>query len=227
VLPSPAHVCTLSLHDALPILMSLSDRWVGILTTFAAIGIGVGSMAAGRLSGNKVELGLAPIGSIGMGVFAILLSWSSHSFVLAAINLILVGFFGGLFAVPLNALLQQRSGEQEKGRLMATNNFLNMFGILLSSAALWVCMTVLRLSADRVILVFGVFTLLASVYVLAFVPEFLVRFCLWLLTHPLYRIRIDGQENVPSRGPALLVCNHLSHVDGFLVGACLHRSIRF
>src|SRR5207247_3028244 len=83
VLPSPAHVCTLSLHDALPILMSLSDRWVGILTTFAAIGIGVGSMAAGRLSGNKVELGLAPIGSIGMGVFAVLLSRSGHSFALA------------------------------------------------------------------------------------------------------------------------------------------------
>src|SRR5947207_833484 len=184
-------------------VMSLSDRWVGILTTFAAIGIGVGSIAAGRLSGDKVELGLAPIGSIGMGLFAILLSRSGHSFLLAAINLTLVGFFGGLFAVPLNALLQQRSGDQEKGRLMATNNFLNMFGILLSSAALWVCMTVLRMSADRVILVFGVFTLLASVYVLAVVPEFLVRFSLWLLTHTIYRIRIEGQEHVPSRGPAL------------------------
>jgi acyl-[acyl-carrier-protein]-phospholipid O-acyltransferase / long-chain-fatty-acid--[acyl-carrier-protein] ligase len=208
-------------------VMGLSDSRTGLLTAFAAVGIGAGSLAAGRLSGDKVELGLAPIGSIGMGVFAVLLSWSSHSFVLAALNLILVGFFGGLFAVPLNALLQQRSGDQEKGRLMATNNFLNMFGILLSSAALWVCMTVLRMSADRVILVFGVFTLLSSIYVLAAVPEFLVRFSLWLLTHTIYRIRIEGQEHVPSRGPALLVCNHVSHVDGFLVGACVQRFIRF
>src|SRR6266436_257915 len=106
-------------------VMSLSDRWVGILTTFAAIGIGIGSMAAGRLSGDKVELGLAPIGSIGMGVFSILLARSGHSFGLAAVNLTLVGFFGGLFAVPLNAMLQQRSGGQEKGRLMAVNNFVN------------------------------------------------------------------------------------------------------
>src|SRR5213076_3587307 len=147
-------------------VMGLSDRWTGILTTFAAIGIAIGSVAAGRLSGDKVELGLAPIGSIGMGVFAILLSWSSHSFVLAAINLILVGFFGGLFAVPLNALLQQRSGDQEKGRLMATNNFLNMLAIMLASGVLWLSTGPLRLSPDRILIVFGVATLLSSIYVL-------------------------------------------------------------
>ena len=207
--------------------MGLSDRWVGILVTFAAIGIGIGSMAAGRLSGDKVELGLAPIGSIGMGLFAILLSRSGHSFPLAAVNLTLVGFFGGLFAVPLNALLQQRSGEKEKGRLMATNNFLNMAGILLSAGALWICTTELHMSADRVILTFGVLTLISSVYVLSIVPEFLLRFSLWLLTHTVYRIKIVGQENVPSRGPALLVCNHVSLVDGPLVGACVQRFIRF
>jgi acyl-[acyl-carrier-protein]-phospholipid O-acyltransferase/long-chain-fatty-acid--[acyl-carrier-protein] ligase len=208
-------------------VMGLTDSQTGILTTFAAIGIGAGSMAAGRLSGDKVELGLAPIGSIGMGLFAVFLSRSTHSFALAAVNLTLVGFFAGLFAVPLNALLQQRSGGQEKGRLMATNNFLNMAGILLSAGALWICTTVIGMSADQVILVFGVLTLLSSVYVLAVVPEFLVRFSLWLLTHTIYRITIVGQENVPARGPALLVCNHLSHIDGFLVGACVQRFIRF
>jgi acyl-[acyl-carrier-protein]-phospholipid O-acyltransferase/long-chain-fatty-acid--[acyl-carrier-protein] ligase len=208
-------------------IMGLSDSRTGFLTTFAAIGIGAGSMAAGRLSGDKVELGLVPIGSIGMSVFAILLSRASSSFTMAAVDLVLVGFFGGLFAVPLNALLQQRSGGQEKGRLMATNNFLNMAGILLSAAALWLCTSVLGMKADRVILVFGVITLLSSVYVLAIVPDFLARFCLWLLTHTIYRIRITGEENVPRHGPALLVCNHLSHVDGFLVGACVQRFIRF
>jgi acyl-[acyl-carrier-protein]-phospholipid O-acyltransferase/long-chain-fatty-acid--[acyl-carrier-protein] ligase len=208
-------------------VMGLSDRWTGILTTFAAIGIAVGSLAAGRLSGDKVELGLAPIGSIGMGLFAIFLSQSAPSFTLAAINLTMIGFFGGLFAVPLNALLQQKSGDEEKGRLMATNNFLNMLAIMLASGALWLCSHVLGWPADRIILVFGVFTLLASVYVLSVVPEFLVRFCLWLLTHSIYRIRIEGPQHVPSRGPALLVCNHLSHVDGALVGACIQRFVRF
>jgi acyl-[acyl-carrier-protein]-phospholipid O-acyltransferase/long-chain-fatty-acid--[acyl-carrier-protein] ligase len=207
--------------------MGLSDTWVGVLTAFAAIGIGAGSMAAGRLSGDKVELGLAPIGAIGMGVFAIALARSGGSFAVAAINLTLVGFFGGLFAVPLNALLQQRSDGKEKGRLMATNNFLNMVAIMLASAALSLLSDRLGLSPQRILLVFGVLTLLSSLYVLSVVPEFLIRFSLWLLTHTVYRIRIAGQEHVPSRGPALLVCNHLSHIDGLLVGACMQRFIRF
>src|SRR5207247_2428874 len=185
------------------------------------------SLAAGRLSGDKVELGLAPIGAIGMGVFAIALARSGHSFALAAINLTLVGFCGGLFAVPLNALLQQRSGSREKGRLMATNNFLNMLAIMLASGVLWLGTGPLRLSPDRILIVFGVATLLSSIYVLSVVPEFLVRFSLWLITHTIYRIRIVGQENVPFRGPALLICNHVSLVDGLLVGSCVQRFIRF
>jgi len=208
-------------------VMHLSDARVGLLTAFSAIGIGVGSLAAGRLSGDKVELGLAPIGAIGMGVFAIALARSGQSFALASINLTIVGFFGGLFAVPLNALLQQRAGGQEKGRLMATNNFLNMVAIMLASAALSLFTDVLHVGPERIMLVFGVITLASSVYVLSVVPEFLVRFSLWLFTHTVYRIRIEGQEHVPSRGPALLVCNHLSHVDGLLVGACVQRFIRF
>jgi acyl-[acyl-carrier-protein]-phospholipid O-acyltransferase/long-chain-fatty-acid--[acyl-carrier-protein] ligase len=210
-------------------VMGLDERWVGVLLTFAALGIAAGSMAAGRLSGDKVELGLAPIGSIGMGVFALLLSRSGHSFTLAAINLALIGFFGGLFAVPLNALLQQRSGDQEKGRVMATNNVLNMLAILFASVALALCSSprLLGMTPDRVVLTFGILTLVCSAYVLALVPEFLIRFSLWLFTHTIYRIRIEGQQHVPFRGPALLVCNHLSHVDGLLVGACVQRFIRF
>jgi acyl-[acyl-carrier-protein]-phospholipid O-acyltransferase / long-chain-fatty-acid--[acyl-carrier-protein] ligase len=207
--------------------MKLTDTWVAVLTACAAVGIGVGSLVAGRLSGDKVELGLAPIGAIGMGLFAIALSRSGHSFALAAINLTIVGVFGGFFAVPLNALLQQKSGESEKGRLMATNSFLNMVGIMLASGALALLSDYLRLTPDSILLIFGVLTLISSVYVLSIVPEFLVRFSLWLLTHTVYRIRIVGQDNVPSRGPALLVCNHLSHVDGFLVGSCIQRFVRF
>src|SRR4029079_4975012 len=125
----------------------------------------------------------APIGAIGMGVFAIALARSGHSFALAAVNLTLVGFFGGLFAVPLNALLQQRSGGQEKGRLMATNNFMNMVAIMFASGALSLCSDQLRLPPDRILIVFGVVTLVSSFYVLWLVPEFLLRFSLWLLTH--------------------------------------------
>ena len=208
-------------------VLKLSDTWIGPLTASAAIGIGIGSLAAGRLSGDKVELGLAPIGAFGMGLSALGLSLCTHSAIAAAAMLTFVGFFGGLFAVPLNALLQQRGSAETKGRLMATNNFVNMIAVAMASGALWLCQSRLGMAPQHTIVVFAILTLVSSVAVLALVPEFFVRFCLWLLTHTIYRIRIVGADNVPFKGPALLVCNHMSHVDGFLIGSCVQRFIRF
>ncbi len=206
--------------------LQLTGVWVGGITAMAAVGIGIGSLAAGRLSGDKVELGLAPIGAFGMGLSAIGLSLCATAATAAAM-LTLTGFFGGLFAVPLNALLQQRAAATAKGRLQATNNFANMIGVGLASAALWICGDVFAMTPSRIVGTFGVVTLLSSAYVLAIVPEFFIRFSLWVLTHTIYRITVAGEEHVPHRGPALLVCNHLSLLDGFFVGACLQRFVRF
>ncbi|MCZ6625175.1 MAG: acyl-[ACP]--phospholipid O-acyltransferase, partial [Deltaproteobacteria bacterium] len=208
-------------------VMGLDSRWVARLGAFLAIGIGIGSLAAGRLSGDKVELGLVPLGSIGMGVFSLLLWWSVSSYSQVAMSLVFLGFSGGLFIVPLFALLQQRSLKEEKGQLIATTNFLGTLGVLLASAALWGFRDLLQIQADRIILIFGLLTLAITVYILSILPDFLIRFTLWMLTHTIYRIRIVGQEHVPFRGPALLVCNHLSHVDALLVAACVQRFIRF
>lgn len=208
-------------------VMQLDDLRIGLLGTFLAIGIGTGSVAAGRLSGQKVELGLTPLGSIGMGLFSLLLAYSASSYTQVALALMLLGFSGGLFIVPLNAFLQQKSGQAEKGRLLATNNFLNTVGILFASALLWLLHDHFHLQADQIVLICGFFTLLATVYMLRTLPDFLIRFCLWLLTHTIYKIRIVGQQHVPLHGPALLVCNHVSFVDGLLVAGCIQRFIRF
>src|SRR3970282_681507 len=136
-------------------------------------------------------------------------------------------FFGGLFAVPLNALLQQRSGRQDKARLIATNNVFNTLGVLLASAALWMMESPLGMDPGRMILVVGFLTIAATGYAIYLLPDFFIRFILWLLTHTLYRIRIVGQEHIPDRGPALLVSNHVSFVDALLIGASMERFIRF
>jgi acyl-[acyl-carrier-protein]-phospholipid O-acyltransferase/long-chain-fatty-acid--[acyl-carrier-protein] ligase len=208
-------------------VLAVEDLRVGLLQTSLAIGIGIGSLAAGRLSGDKVELGLVPLGAIGMGVCALLLVLAIPAYPSVAVALVGLGVAGGLFIVPLNAFLQQKSGAGEKGRLIATSNFLGTCGILLASGALWVCQEFLQISADRIILTFGLGTLLGTVYILRLLPDFLVRFLLWLLTHTLYRIRVVGPGHVPPQGPALLVCNHMSFVDGLLVGASVQRFIRF
>lgn len=208
-------------------LMALEDIWIGILGAFLAIGIGLGSVLAGRLSGDKVELGLVPLGSIGIAIFSVVLSSLSRSYIQVAAALLLLGLSGGLFIVPLNALLQQRSGREEKGQLIATNNFLNTVGVLLASGVLWLLRDLLGLLPDRILLALGLFTFGATAYVLAILPEASIRFSLWMLTHTIYKIRIVGQEHVPSRGPALLISNHISYVDALLIAACVQRFVRF
>ncbi len=192
-----------------------------------ALGIGVGSVTAGRLSGDKVELGVVPLGSLGMGAMALATAASTWSYGMTLFTLAGLGFCGGIFIVPLYAFLQQRSGYDEKGRLIAANNFLNTIGLFAASGVMWFFHDLLRVSAAGILWFVGLFTLLATAYVMSLTSEFMIRFLLWMLTHTFYRIRIKGQENVPVRGPALLVSNHVSYVDGFLVGACVQRFVRF
>ncbi|WP_374383738.1 acyl-[ACP]--phospholipid O-acyltransferase [Dongia sp.] len=207
-------------------LLGLSEGATGGLWAAVAIGIGVGSMVAGRLSGHKVELGLVPIGSIGMGAAAILLV-TADTITGAILWLTVLGFFGGFYVVPLNAMLQQKSSASARGSIIAANNILNFIGILLAAGCNYLFGSVMALSPDQVILVGGVLSFLVTGYIFLLLPDFFIRFTLWLLTHSIYRIRIVGAENVPLNGPALLVCNHLSFVDGLLVGSCVQRFVRF
>ncbi len=208
-------------------LLRLDEFHIGLLATFLAIGIGLGSLAAGRLSGDHIELGLVPLGSILMGFCLALVAWSAPSYRHTAIAFVLLGFSAGLFAVPLNALLQQRSGKEEKGQLIATNNFLNTIGIALAAGIHWLMQAPLQLAPDTIILIIGLFTIAGTIVVLYLLPDYVVRFIVWLLTHTLYRIRIVGEENIPVRGRALLVSNHVSFVDALLIGACFADFVRF
>jgi acyl-[acyl-carrier-protein]-phospholipid O-acyltransferase / long-chain-fatty-acid--[acyl-carrier-protein] ligase len=208
-------------------VLKVSELRVGLMVTALAIGIGAGSLLAGRLSGDKVELGLVPLGSILMGLFSMALYAAKSSYGWSVVVLSLLGLASGLFIVPLNAFLQQRSEEGEKGRMIATNNFFNTFGLLLASATLWTLHDKLHVSPDKLILIFGFLTLLCTFYIVTVVPDFLIRFVLWMVAHTLFKVRIVGQENVPFRGPALLVSNHMTQVDGFLIGSCVQRFIRF
>jgi acyl-[acyl-carrier-protein]-phospholipid O-acyltransferase/long-chain-fatty-acid--[acyl-carrier-protein] ligase len=198
-----------------------------MLGAVIAIGIAIGSLAAGRLSGHKVELGLVPIGAVGMGIGSFVLAGVDQSYLAAAICLAVLGFFGGMYSVPLNAMLQQKADEAKRGRFIAANNVMNTLGIMLASGFLALSGGLLDLSPSANVALAGVTALAVIAYLLILLPDFLIRFCLWMLTHSIYRIRIVGPENVPLNGPALLVANHLSFIDGLLVGSCVQRFVRF
>ncbi len=207
--------------------LGAGNQEISILIVFFAVGIGVGSMVVGRLSGDKVEIGLVPLGAMGMSLFSLLLSQAAPSYWLSAACLLALGFSGGFYAVPLNAYLQQKADENERGRLLAAAGFLTNIGVLLAAAVGWLLSEQLGFSPANVILTVGILSAVVTVYILTVVPDFLIRFLLWMFTHTIYRIRIEGGGHVPFRGPALLVCNHISFMDGLLVGACVQRFVRF
>ncbi|MGE3539569.1 MAG: MFS transporter [Candidatus Tectimicrobiota bacterium] len=208
-------------------VMGLDDLRVGLLGTCLALGIGLGSLVAGRLSSQKVELGLVPLGAIGLGVCTLALSSVTSSYLAAATALLLLGLCGGWFIVPLQAFLQQKSPAAERGMLLATTNFLSMAAVLGASGLFWLGRGPAQLAADRLLLLLGLGIVGGTFYVLRLLPAFLVRLVCWLLTHSLYRIRILGEAYIPRSGPALLVCNHVSYVDGLLINACVPRFVRF
>jgi acyl-[acyl-carrier-protein]-phospholipid O-acyltransferase/long-chain-fatty-acid--[acyl-carrier-protein] ligase len=208
-------------------LLHLDEFHIGLLGTFLSIGIGLGSLAAGRLSGDHIELGLVPLGSVAMGVCLGWVALAAPSYPHTVVALIGLGFSAGLFAVPLNAFIQQNAGREEKGQLLATNNFMNTLGIFLAAGIHWFLKSALHLTPDIIILLIGLVTLAGTATILYLLPDYFVRFILWSFTHTVYRIKIVGAENLPLKGPALLVSNHVSFVDAFMVGGALPRLVRF
>jgi acyl-[acyl-carrier-protein]-phospholipid O-acyltransferase/long-chain-fatty-acid--[acyl-carrier-protein] ligase len=214
--------------------LGLGETASGLLLAVLSIGVGAGAVAAGRLSRGHVELGLVPLGALGLSVFAFDFARYSHtsSFMLfgipgrVVIDLILLGLAAGLFSVPLNSLLQQRSPEDMKGRLIAFSNILTFSAVLLSAAFVWLLTTVFGLSIESVIVAVVLITVAGTLFVVHLLPDFLVRLILWLITNTIYRVRVAGAENIPKTG-ALLVANHVSWVDFLLINAACDRMIRF
>jgi acyl-[acyl-carrier-protein]-phospholipid O-acyltransferase/long-chain-fatty-acid--[acyl-carrier-protein] ligase len=208
-------------------MLHLDEIGIGQLSIALALGIGLGSVAAGYLSGGKIEYGLVPLGAFGMSLVSAWLSVPGLSVNAALVRLSLLGFTGGFFIVPIAALLQHRTDPAKKGEVLAAANLLSFVGIFAASGAYYLLADVAGLSPARIFFFGGVLTLAGAIYVLFLLPDALLRFLLWGATHSLYRIRIDGRDHIPAKGGALFVCNHVSFVDALLLLASTDRRVRF
>jgi 1-acyl-sn-glycerol-3-phosphate acyltransferase len=215
-----------------------------ILTVFS-LGIGLGSMLCERMSGHKVEIGLVPFGSIGLTVFGMLLWWHSGGFPQAAQphdwltllgfaqawwilgSILGIGLFGGFYIVPLYALIQSRTVEHERARVIAANNILNALFMVISAIVSILFLTVAELSIPQLFLTIFLMNIAVNSYIFKIVPEFSMRFMIWLLSHSMYRVEHKGLESIPDEGAAVLVCNHVSFVDALLIGGAVRRPVRF
>jgi acyl-[acyl-carrier-protein]-phospholipid O-acyltransferase/long-chain-fatty-acid--[acyl-carrier-protein] ligase len=213
---------------------NFTDMQSGYLFLIAAVGIGIGSWLAGKLSGRNVEFGIVPMGAIGMAVTAAGLGWIGLHAPVSGVALkgvfVLIFIFGvgsGLFIVPIHAFIQIRAPEQIRARVIAASSFLGWIGVLLASGLLWLCCGVLGIRPSTMFLGLGILTFVLAVATVIVLPDFLVRLILVLLTRTIYRIRTHGQDNVPAEGPALIVSNHVSWADAVVLMATQQRRIRF
>ena len=190
---------------------------VGIFLAVLSLGVGFGSVLAGWWSGGRVELGMVPFGALLMAMACVLLFFSHNSSVMAGAMLGMIGVGGGLFNVPLNAWLQERSPHEKLGAILAAGNQLTSLGMVAVAGLFWLLAGPLQLSASQIFLVTGLGILPILPYVVWLLPQATVRFFVWLLSRFVYRVRIYDVENLPEKGPGLLVANHVSWLDGVLL----------
>ena len=216
---------------------------VTLLLTLFSIGIGTGSLLCERLSGHKVELGLVPFGSIGLTLFAIDLYFAAQGLdahatvdwlgflgldgaVRVIADLLLIGVFGGFFIVPLYALIQLRSEASHRSRIIAGNNILNAL-FMVGSALFAIVLGQAGVSVAGVLLATGLVNAAVAFYLYTLIPEFLMRFIVWLCIHSLYRIRHQDLSHIPECGPGLLVCRQIGARSVFIIAAACRRPVRF
>ena len=210
-----------------------------------SVGVGVGSLLCEKLSARTVEIGLVPLGALGISAFMFDLYFARSGEALAAglgmmeflrqpgswrivMDLTGIGLFVGFYVVPLFALIQSRTPRGELSRVIAGMNIQNAAFIVSAAAVGIAVQRLLGWSIPQVFLALAIANLLVATYIVTIVPEFLMRFLSWLLVRTLYRLRIEGiEEHVPDEGPALLVCNHVSYMDALILAASTPRPVRF
>ena len=220
-----------------------NEQVASLLLVVFSIGIGTGALLCEMLSRRHVEIGLVPLGAIGMSVFSIDLYFASralppalglslsqfidqaaHWRVMA--DLALLSLFAGIYSVPMYALIQLRSQPTHRARIIAANNILNALFMIVSSIGVGLLLG-LHFTIPQVFLIVGLLNAVVAFYIFMLVPEYLLRFVAFVLTRCIYRFSLRGDEHIPTTGAAVLVCNHVSFVDAVLLMAASPRPIRF
>ena len=241
-----ALVLTLATPYAKFVLGGTESLATAIIVTFV-VGIFLGSVACIKLSKLEVELGLVPLGALGMTLFGLDLylmdyqtptgspvgvweffvtatSWQNWRVIF---DLTMVAVCAELYQIPLFALVQLRSEEHERSQVIAANNIFNalfmvassLFGVLLAS--------VMGLGTTEIFAVVFAINLAVGLTIFAVIPEFTMRFVAWILASTVYSIQYTNREAIPRKGAAVIVANHVSFIDWFILTATCRRPVRF
>ena len=219
------------------------ENLMSTLLALFIVGISTGSLLCERLSGKQVEIGLVPFGAIGLTLFGLDLYFASPSvpgvgvsaieFLSAGANwrvvadLLLIGVFGGFYIVPLYALVQHRSSPEHRSRVIAGLNILNALFMVIAAVLAMLMLGPAGFSIPDLFLMTAILNAVVAVYIFTLVPEFLMRFLVWMLIHTIYKVKITGEDNIPEEGPVIVASNHVSFVDPLIIGGMIRRPVNF
>ena len=223
--------------------LSGNEQVVTLLLAIFSVGIGLGSVLCEKMSGHKIEIGLVPFGSLGMTLFAIDLYFASRGMKSGALigaaefikvganwrvmaDLFLLAMFAGFYSVPLYAMMQARTEKDYRARIIAANNILNALFMVVASL---MAAAILKggLSIPELFLTVAIMNAAVALFIYKLVPEFLMRFMVWMLIHTFYKLEKKGLQNIPDEGACVVVCNHVSFVDALVIGGAVTRPVRF
>jgi 1-acyl-sn-glycerol-3-phosphate acyltransferase len=209
-----------------------------------SIGIAVGSLMCERFSGHKVEIGLVPFGALGISIFALDLYFAlplpqvetargiqallqTPGALHVLIDLVLIGVFSGLFIVPMFAMVQQRSKAEHRAQVIAATNVINSLFMVAAAIVGVLLLGVAGLNVPEFFAVLALMNLAVAWFIFTRVPEFAMRFIIWLVSHTMYRVKHENLAEIPEQGAAVIVCNHVSYMDALLLAGACRRPIRF
>ena len=142
------------------------------------------------------------------------------------LDICLIGVFAGFYSVPLYAWVQGRANPKHLSRIIAANNIINAL-FMVAASIMAIALLMMGYTIPQLFLFLAALNVAVALYIYSLLPEFLMRFLAWLLINLFYRLRPVGLENVPEKGPAIVVCNHVSYMDPILLAGSVKRPMRF
>lgn len=207
--------------------LHLNEIKGGYLFLLTAIGIGSGSILAGKISGKTVELGLVPLAGIGCAICCYLLDLCSHHLFAVIPLVVILGLFGGMYQIPLDSYIQVTSPSTSRGQIVAATNFLSFFGVLCASGLLYLITEIFGFNADKGFTIVGIMTLGVAIMIGLKFFDYLTRFIAMILSKLHFRTSFTGTEGIPYNTPALYVCTHTAWNDTLLMLGAQRLRMRF
>ncbi len=213
------------IHLPNPDVYNLDNTATSLVMALMAVGIGVGCWIAGVIAKGRVEIGMIPIGGIGMTICLLVLGFAQVSLTTFIVLITTTAFFSGFFKVPLNAWIQERVPSDQLPKMLAYNNNV-LFLFILISAGIFNAVTSFG-NSYQVFQLTAIITAIITLVILFRIPALMVRFVFFITANLLYKVKIHGRENLPTESGALLICNHISLLDAFVIVASVPRNLRF